>query len=207
MNKTNPKDYLELLEVFSIALLNGILDKSEVIKWADEIIINDDEPDYFIIELSLCCHKSIYDIVSIINEYIGIDKPIVSGRVVLGLIYRRYLTGQITLRKVASTINWIAWETDLAYDEKSLMYGFDEYIDLAEEGLYGTVEGVEKEVLRFIEIYKDFQLSNYSEWKMINETIGNKIVQLIETIKHEQDMLVLNQTKQKKKKWWNFWLH
>ena len=51
---TNPRDFIELLEVFSIALTNGLIDKKEVIKWADNIITQDEKPDYFVIELSLC---------------------------------------------------------------------------------------------------------------------------------------------------------
>ena len=114
MKTTNPKDFIELLEVFSIALTNGLLDKNEVIKWADHIITNDNEPDIFIIELSLCGHKNINDIVSLLNEYIGQEKPQVSGRVILGFLYRQFLAGHITLRKVVGSVNWIVWRVDLS---------------------------------------------------------------------------------------------
>uniref|UniRef100_UPI00260FE01A hypothetical protein n=1 Tax=uncultured Mucilaginibacter sp. TaxID=797541 RepID=UPI00260FE01A len=190
MPTTNPHDFIELLEVFSIALTNGLLDKSEVVKWADRIITSDSEPEYFIIELSLCGHKTLNDIVSLINEFIGKNKPQVSGRVILGFLYKQYLARKITLRKVVSTINWIVWQADLTDEEKSFMYGLDEDFECAEDGIYGTVEAVEKETICFLETYKDFQIDNYNDWKKIDETINNKIALLLETIRQEQAELI-----------------
>jgi hypothetical protein len=126
---TNPKDFLELLEVFHIALSNGLLDKKEIIKWADEIIIKNSEPDYFIIELSLCGQKTTNDIISLLNEYIGEEKPQISGRVILGFLYRKYLDKQTTLKTVVGTIYWITWKTELPDEEKSFMYGLDDAYD------------------------------------------------------------------------------
>ncbi|HLP04237.1 MAG TPA: hypothetical protein VK152_02300 [Paludibacter sp.] len=202
---TNPRDFIELLEVFSIALTNGLLDKEEVIKWADNIITQDEEPDYFIIELSLCGHKSINDIVSLINEYVGQDKPKISGRIFLGLLYRAYLTGHIKLDKVTRAIYWIVWEDRLTEDEKSLIYGIDEDYDCAIDGIYGSVEIVEKEVLRFLEIYKDFQIDNFDDWKEIDITIEPKVIQLSDLVRQENKIIITTQTEQTKKIWWKFW--
>lgn len=202
---TNPKDFLELLEVFSIALANGVLDKYEVVKWADRIITKDSEPDLFIIELSLCEHKSLNDIVSLLNEFIGQEKAQVSGRVILGFIRQQYLARKITLKKVVGAINWIAWQVDLTDEEKSFMYGLDDYHDCSEEGIYGTVEAVEKETLRFLEIYKDFQIDNFKEWKLIDSTIDEKIKVLSEIVKKENEEFIKNQNILTKRKWWKIW--
>jgi len=202
---TNPRDFIELLEVFSIALTNGLIDKKEVIKWADNIITQDEKPDYFVIELSLCGHKSVNDVISLINEFVGQDKPRISGRVILGFLYKAYLDGQIKLNKVTSSINWIAWETELTDDEKSFMYGVDEEYDCAIEGIYGSVEIVEKEALRFLEIYKDFQIDNFEDWKRIDITIEPKVNQLSELVRQEDEIFIKTQAEQRKKKWWKFW--
>ena len=202
---TNPKDFIELLEVFSIALTNGLVDINEVIKWADNIIINDKEPDFFIIELSLCGHKKTIDIVSLLNEYIGQEKPQISGRVILGFLYRQYLAGYITLKKVVGSINWIVWQADLTDEEKSLMYGLDEDYDCAEEGIYGTIEEVEKETLRFLEIYNEFQIDNYKDWKKIDATIESKIKVLSEIVKRENEEIIKLQAAKTKRKWWKLW--
>lgn len=202
---TNPRDFIELLEVFSIALTNGILGKKEVIKWADNIISQDEKPDYFIIELSLCGHKSINDIISLINEYVGQDKPIISGRIFIGLLYEAYLTGQIKLNQVTRAIYWIIWEDRLTEDERDLIYGIDEDYECAIDGIYGTIENVEKEVLRFLEIYKDFRIENFENWGEIDETIEPKILQLTELVRQEHKIIFTTKTEQTKKIWWKFW--
>jgi len=205
VNTTNPKDYIELLEVFRIALTNGLLDKNEIIKWADNIITSNNEPDYFIIELSLCGHKSANDIVSLLNEYIGQCKPQISSRVILGFLYGQYIAGQLALRKVVGSIDWIIWQTDLTEDEKSFMYGLDDNYNCAEEGIYGTVEAVESQTLRFLEIYKDFQIDNFKDWKLIDTTIDDKIKVLLEIVKKENEDFIKNQNKLTKRKWWKIW--
>ena len=113
MQTTNSKDYIELLEVFRIALTRGLLEKSEVVKWADNIIANDNEPDYFIIELSLCGNQNLNDTISLISEFIGQDKPLLSERIILGLLYKQYLEKKITLKRAISFINWILREENL----------------------------------------------------------------------------------------------
>jgi hypothetical protein len=205
LNTTNPKDFIELLEVFSIALTNGLMDKNDVIKWADNIIINDNEPDFFIIELSLCGHKNLNDIISLLNEFIGPEKPQVSSRVILGFVHRQYLVGKITLRKVVGVVDSIVWKTDLTDEEKSFMYGLDDNYNCAEEGIYGSVEVVEKETIRFLEIYKEFQIDNYNEWRRIDSTIEGKIKVLSDIVKRENEEFKKDLDARTKRKWWELW--
>lgn len=205
MNQTNAKDFIELLEVFSIALVNGLLDKSEIVKWADKIITSNSEPDYFIIELSLSGHKNTNEVVSLINEFVGQEKPQVSSRAILGFLYRGYSAGLIPLKKVVVTFNWIVWEADLTEKEKSFIYELNENYDCAQEGIYGTIVAVEKETLRLLEIYKDFQIDNYNSWTEINATIGDKIDLLLETVRQEQIALTNVKRKHAKPRWWRLW--
>ena len=53
MPQVKPTDFPLLLEVFRDGLALGLISKEEVIAWADQIIIEEDEPDYFFIEVSL----------------------------------------------------------------------------------------------------------------------------------------------------------
>jgi hypothetical protein len=202
---TNPKDFIELLEVFHIALSNGLIDKKEIIKWADQIITQDIEPDYFIIELSLCGQKTTNDIISLLSEYIGEEKPKTSGRVILGFLYRKYLAKQTTLKSVVSTIYWITWKTELPDEEKSFMYGLDDAYDCATEGIYGTIQAVENETLRFLEIYKDFNIDNFEDWKILDKTIESKIKVLSDIVKQENEEFLRTQTSKTKRKWWKPW--
>ncbi len=203
---TNIRNYIELLEVFRIGLTNGLLEKEEVINWADQIIQQSAQPDYFVIELSLCGHKSINDIVSLINEFAGEPKPVVSGRVILGFAHRQYTKKLITLRKVTATIYWLVWQGELSETEKSFMYSLDEDLDCAESGIYGTVEAVEKEALRFIEIYKDFSIDNFNKWSEINTTIDKKVEELSVMVNAEREEIMKeHKRKTSKRDWWKFW--
>lgn len=204
MQTTNSKDYIELLEVFRIALTRGLLEKSEVVKWADNIIANDNEPDYFIIELSLCGNQNLNDTISLISEFIGQDKPLLSERIILGLLYKQYLEKKITLKRAISFINWILREENLTEEETSLMYNLDLDYDCVEEG-YLTLGLFEEEMLRFLEIYNDFKIDNFAEWEKINSTIDGKIKLLSDTVKKEQEEVRKKYTEQTTKKWWKFW--
>jgi hypothetical protein len=168
--------------VFQIGLTHGMLDKEEVIRWADNIIQQDEQPDHFVIELSLCGHKSINYIVSLINEFVGEPKPVVSGRVILGLINKQYVKKLIPLRKVTTAIYWMKELSELTETEICFMYWLDDNLDGAELGSYGTVEGVEIETLRFLEDYKDFSICNFDKWTEINKTIDEKIKENQRTI-------------------------
>ena len=120
-------------------------------------------------------------------------------------MHRQYLAGKITLRKVVEAIHWIVWESDLTDEEKSFMYGLYNDYDCAEEGIYGTVEAVEKETLRFLESYNDFQFDNFKDWKIIDSTIDEKIKVLSEVVKKENEEFIKNQKTLTKRKWWKIW--
>lgn len=85
------------------------------------------------------------------------------------------------------------------------MYGLDEEYDFAEEGIYGTVEAVEKETLRFLEIYKEFQIDNYKDWRKIDTTIESKIKVLSDIVKRENEEFSKVQAARTKRKWWKLW--
>jgi hypothetical protein len=205
MKTTNPKDFVALLEVYRIAIINGILNKKEVIQWADSIISKDSEPDIFIIELSLCGSKIQHDITSLINEFIGEERTNPASRVILGLLFKKYTNGQIDLEKVNSTLNWLVWQTDLTEEESSLMYGAEDYYYLAKEGSYGTVEQIKAELLAFLGIYKDFRLDNFDEWTTIDATIHPKVISHVANNNKEQVLQWVGPIIKAKKKWWQIW--
>ena len=202
---TSLKNSIELLEVFHIGLVNGLMDKQEVVKWADDIIQKDEQPDYFVIELSLCGHKSVNEMVSLINEFIGEPKPAVSGRVILGLLYHRYINGQVTLKNVVGSMNWIIWQGQLTEEEKRFMYGLDDRYDLAVDLIYSTVDAIEKEALRFLEIYKGFSIDNFERWGEINNTIEERVKELTLVVSAEQEKITEELKRTRGEEWWKFW--
>jgi hypothetical protein len=201
MSTTNPKDFLELLTVFHFGLTNGCIDKHEIINWADAIIKKDTEPDIFIIELSLCGHKNNSDIITLISGFFKIERTQLTERVILGFLHRQLVDKQVELRKFLQIIRSLAWDSDLTYDEKIFIYQLDDDFDNTVNGIYSSVELVEKDAIRFTEIYKDFRIDNFHSWGEINKTIEERVQRLLEIVKNEQE-ITKAQTKQK---WWRFW--
>ena len=206
MPTTNIRNYIDLLGMFNIGLENGLLEKQEIVKWADTIILQDEQPDYFVIELSLCGHKSVNDIVTLLNEIIGASTPQISGRVILGLLYHRYVDRQLPLKKVVDLLYWLILYGQCSEEEKSFMYELDDRYSLAIDNIYGTVEAVEKATLRFIELYKEFRIDNFDKWSEVNRTIDQKITNLKTVVEEENKALIQGSGKTiLKKAWWKFW--
>jgi len=179
MKTTNPKEYTDLLAVFEIALTNNLIEKTEIIKWADQIINVDDEPHDFIIELSLCGHKNINDLISLISEFIGLEKPVISGRVILALLYHKSISAQIDLGKITSCINWLVWHGELSETEKDFLYGLDDEYDLANNKIAGSLTEIEKWTLNFLSLYKNLTIENFKDWKEINNQVEINIQEFV----------------------------
>ncbi|MBO2007454.1 hypothetical protein [Hymenobacter negativus] len=183
MLQTNPKDFVALLEVFSIGLTNKIVSTRQVIDWADAIIQQDAEPDDFIIELAMSGSQSINDLISLINVYVGDAIPSVAGRATLGLLYHEYIAGKIDLYRVVRTIDWLVRHRDFTAEEHGFMCGVDDEYAMAAEGIYGSVAGVADYVLRFLNFYQAFHLANMKEWDEINESVPGKMLALYNQLK------------------------
>lgn len=153
MTQLNYEDSAKLLEVFRIGLLNQIIDRQKIIAWADELIEQEDEPDYFLIELSLCGKNHINDMISLLDKHVGENKPQVAGRIILGYLYHEYCAKHIPLQKVVRTFYWLSLHSTLSEEEQKFMYRLDVDLDLAADGVCGTVAEVEEHTLRFLTIY------------------------------------------------------
>jgi hypothetical protein len=107
MQDSNVAETTALLEVFQICLINNILDKMQIIAWADKQIEQEAEPSYLLIELSLSGRKNINDIISLLRNLAGESKTLVAGRAALGYLYHQYTTKQLSLQPFATTIYWL----------------------------------------------------------------------------------------------------
>jgi hypothetical protein len=183
----NIGDHINLLETFRIGLINGVIEKSRIINWADHCLQLEDEPDSIIIELSLCGRQNVNEIISAIDEFIGENKPVISARAIFGFLYQEYSNKSITLKKVVFSIDWITLNVEILEEEKCLMNGIGDGYYLAESKAHGTIESIENEVLRFLNIYKEFKLEYPENWNKVNNFINENIKKLSSKIKAEQD--------------------
>lgn len=182
MQQPNSEETTALLEVFRICLLNSILDKKQVIAWADKQIEQAAEPSYFIIKLALSGSKNINDTISILSNVVGENKPQVAGRVVFGYLYQQYIANTLSLQQVATTIYWLGLHGEFSEEEYHLMGSIDMEYDLAVDG-YGSISEAENQIVRFTALYKDFNLKNAQQWPEINNTIPEAIQALYQNFK------------------------
>jgi hypothetical protein len=175
MTQTSPSYSPELLEVFRIGLINQLMDRQRVIEWADDLINKESEPTYFLIELSLCGRNHLNDMISLLDKYVGENKPQVAGRAVLGYLYHQYYGGHIPLQRVVGTFYWLSLHSPLSEQEQRSMYGLEIDLELAADGVCGTVAAVEEHILRFLTIYQEFNIDNMLQWNEINRHIPDRL--------------------------------
>lgn len=182
--------------MYSITLTNGVLDKTEIVQWADAILAEDDEPDYLVIELSLCGSKSNNDIAFVINNFTG---PVnrISARAALGFLYHSLSCEKISLKKAVECIDNIVCHFEMTEQENSFMYAFHNNYCLAEDTTHTTLESVAQDTLSFLAVYKDFLPGNSNDWKRIDLTIADSVDVLYQNFQQENIKF-----SRSKKKWW-----
>jgi hypothetical protein len=172
MKTTNPKDFIELLEVFLNALQRAFLDPKEIIQWADHIIAADEEPDYFFIELSLSQNSN--EIIAIINELLRYEPRKTPVRASLGFLYRNYIRNKTPFTNILWQMDLLIDGTDLTDKERNFIYDMDSDYMYAGTG-YGKVELIELKLEHFFSMYKEFKISNFKDWKGVHTAIDSKI--------------------------------
>ena len=165
MPSTKPQDFPLLLEVFREGLACGLISKDEIVAWADGIIKNESEPDYFFIELSLSADTN--RVAEILDQYISWSKSQIPLRVVFGLIYQKLIDDVIDLDTAIAFTERTPFRETLTSNEYGSIYDFEEY-----EMCYpDNSEGLREVVVKFLSRYKEFNLSNYDQWPDINEPV------------------------------------
>lgn len=168
----------DLYRVFSLGLATNVITQNEIVAWDDGVILKDDAPDSFVVELSLVGSKDRNDVLTLLNGFIGPEMTPIAGRVVLGLIYRRYVDGKMSLKNAITAIDRLIRTAGLSIEEQRFMISLDDVFSLATFGTFSTVEAIETITLRFLEVYKEFRLDNMHEWQAINATVIGKIKRL-----------------------------
>lgn len=191
MKTTNPKDCITLLNVFLIGVKEGVIDKNEVTKWADEIILSEQEPDYFIIELALAKDKN--QLISLLKEYIGENTSIVASRVVFSLLYSLYQTSVFDISKVIKILYRINIDEDLSDFENQRIYWLESEYELALDG-YSNMNLVLINVEKFFVEYQALNMENINDWVLKNNEIEINLINRVNSIIDEVD-----------KPWYKFW--
>lgn len=137
-------------------LIGGFVSVRDVVAWADGLIAEDrggDVPQLF--DLALLRPGDVGPAVSLLGEVPGGWQPQRAGREVASWLYRGLVNAELTEQQTARAMYAVTLE-GLAPDEEfeSMAYCFDDGVDLAEQGVYGSLAGLREEMLAFLARYR-----------------------------------------------------
>ncbi len=182
MKRATIKDYGNLLKVFVILLDYGVIRKEKVISWADSILASENESEYVFIELSTCANT--HDIIQVLKKNTLDSDSEITSRAVLGILYHLLDENKVVLKNIFETATHISYEEQLTDEEQFLLYRFDEYIDLFENGVFEKLNLFKTNFEELLGIYKDFKLDNPHQWVTINEKIKQDLQIKLEAFKN-----------------------
>jgi hypothetical protein len=139
-------------EALRAGLIGGFASIRDVVIWADGLVgedRGDDAPQLF--DLALLRPGDVGRAVSLLGEVPGELHPGEVGREIAALLHRRFATGELTERQAARAL-FAATLEGLAPDEEfaGMAYYFDDGVDLAVRGVYGSLPSLRAELLDYL---------------------------------------------------------
>jgi hypothetical protein len=158
-NTSNP-GFHDQIAYLKEAVELRVLEVSDVVRWADDQIEARENPDYELIELALMTVSNRYDIVS---QLLRVGTPSMSSAEVLPYLlaeaHRRLLLAPEFGKVLAEGLYqcWFKSNYDLPAPLNLCGYFEDAYA-LAESGVVGTVDQIDRELLEFTAQFQDCNL-------------------------------------------------
>lgn len=180
--KTNfpPAALAYALPTISYLLSENLLKKKEIIDWSDKIVLKETEPDIFFIELSLMSSKSTKDIASHLNSYTNTYTSYISGKPVLSFILKKFSNAEIVFPEIIRSLYFLIHETSLSNKEESFIYQLDHTYEIFQYTKdQHLLMSIDKDVLRFLRIYRQYSLPNYENWQTMDADIDRNFDDLI----------------------------
>jgi len=132
------------------ALRLGAVSVEDVVSWSDSVIAESSMPDIAFIELSSMGKAHPLDLLHVLQSMSENVSMIEVLAEVLGLAHAKLVADPRYGRALARALYDIYVECDYEVPEELRDIGwFDDAFALAEQGTYGTVDGVQQELLRF----------------------------------------------------------
>lgn len=143
---------IEQIEVNRLAGVCGIFSKEELIEFLDKLIVDLYEPPYEIIEASLVCNNNMQDALHILRDYFyrsnGDDSNI--NKELLHIISEKYQAKEININDSIYYLDNLMKEVNLDDEIISIINYLSDGLYLAEQKIYGDVETIEDEFIKFI---------------------------------------------------------
>ena len=142
-------------EALRLGLLAGMVDRSEIVAWADERVATDRAAEApALLDLSLGAEKSVADLVSLLGALPGASDTGNVGRRLARQIYRALRDRRVGIEHAARAMYRVMREGYAPDREfETMAYVADDGVDLARSGTYGTLDELSGEVLAFLRRY------------------------------------------------------
>jgi effector-binding domain-containing protein len=160
----NTNDFISVLKVF---VSHGLLDKLEIINWADKEIAKSDNPDDYFIELSLIGTKTTNQITDLLSDFIEKTGTITTGRAIIGLTWDKIKSKAIDYKKGMEVIYSVQGQFPFRDIEKNYISHADDGLDLAIRKIWGEKDEIEKKIEKFLECYGGFTFDNVDNWDQL----------------------------------------
>lgn len=145
----------EHAEALALAIEHGLADPNEAVKWACELITEQDNPFDALVELAGAARPHPLDVVGMLRRFPGSAEPTRVFRKVLGRFRDLLGARPNALPEITHALEQMALRGDVPELLAGPCYGFDDQRLLAERGVYGNVQQVHQELMAFLETEAD----------------------------------------------------
>ncbi len=197
--------YVEVAEAYLLLLVNGFPVREQLVHWADNELSKASEPDSFLADLSTSSSMNLNDLISLLQRFVGYEKPLISSRVVIGYLADNFANGYLPLEKVCDSLCRLERQGGLTHEEKYMIAGLDDEYALAKDGLKGNVEDIVAYVQRLLKLYNEIRLQYPRNWSGISNRLEDEVRQLSQIVREERSAFIHQERSNKKKRWWKWW--
>jgi len=149
------RPYSQKAAELRLCLRAGLIEPSEIIKWADQIIADSNEYDDDIANISLINPNSRKEIISLLGHIVDEADEWEALRGTMGIMHETLLVDQSRAKSFASFLESIWVENNYTVpDDMVFIVGIDDEFYLASEGIYGNVEEATSSLISNLSRYK-----------------------------------------------------
>ena len=194
-----------IADVFRISLINGLPCREDMILWAENELKNSTEESGWLAELSISGSSNVNDLITLLDQKVGYTKPLISARIVMGNLFRHLEAGSLQVEKVTRVLDWLARHSPLSTEEKYIITGIDDKLQLAKNKTFGDVKDVEMEVRRFLKLFHEFSRDSEDQWEIASTNIIMPLRALFDLVRKEQAEYIEKQQSSGWKSLWGLW--
>lgn len=146
----------EIAEFFRIGLRVGLSIPSNIVRWADAIILAEDKPDISIIEVSLAGGRQ-NKMIDALRDVKGEIRPDYLIKLMLAYCLKHLKAKQGDADSFTGLLYRLKCASDVSEDMDYTLTWLDDELYLAREQILGTVEQSMDEIISFLKSFEEYE--------------------------------------------------